>query len=129
MAAQPGLHAGPKPRRPIKLIDIFELLVQLIGFLLCGRPAMRKRGLVHFGSRSQRRRALYQKWTCPLFPVQKNGPAPFSRPGFTLFELILAIGLSSALLALIGTAINLYLVRVDASRSRVEEAQLARTVL
>ena len=42
----------------------------------------------------------------------------------TLFELILAIGLSSALLALIGTAINLYLVRVDASRSRVEEAQL-----
>jgi type II secretory pathway pseudopilin PulG len=51
------------------------------------------------------------------------------RSGFTLFELILAIGLSAALLALIGTAINLYLSRVDASRSRVEEAQLARTVL
>jgi hypothetical protein len=51
------------------------------------------------------------------------------RNGFTLFELILAIGLSAALLALIGTAINLYLMRVDASRSRVEEAQLARTVL
>jgi type II secretory pathway pseudopilin PulG len=51
------------------------------------------------------------------------------RGGFTLFELILAIGLSAVLLALIGTAINLYLTRVDASRARVEEAQLARTVL
>jgi type II secretory pathway pseudopilin PulG len=48
---------------------------------------------------------------------------------FTLFELILAIALSVALLALIGTAINLYLLQVDASRSRIEEAQLARSVL
>ena len=48
------------------------------------------------------------------------------RPGFTLFELILAIALAATLLALIGTAINLYLMRVDADRTRVEEAQLAR---
>lgn len=48
---------------------------------------------------------------------------------FTLFELILAIALSVALLALIGTAINLYLLQVDASRSHIEEAQLARSVL
>ena len=33
------------------------------------------------------------------------------------------------MLALIGTAINLYLLRVDASRTRVEEAQLARSIL
>ena len=33
------------------------------------------------------------------------------------------------LLALIGTAINLYLMQVDASRTRVEEAQLARSIL
>ena len=52
-----------------------------------------------------------------------------NRSGFTLVELILAIALSVTLLALIGTAINLYLVRVDAGRSRVEEAQLARSIL
>ncbi len=51
------------------------------------------------------------------------------RRGFTLFELILAIALSATLLVLVGTAINLYLLRVDASRARVEEAQLARSVL
>jgi type II secretory pathway pseudopilin PulG len=48
---------------------------------------------------------------------------------FTLFELILAIALSATLLGLIGTAINLYLLRVDAGRTRVEEAQLARSIL
>ena len=51
------------------------------------------------------------------------------RAAFTLFELILAIALSAVLLSLIGTAINLYLMRVDADRTRVEEAQLARSVL
>jgi uncharacterized membrane protein YgcG len=51
------------------------------------------------------------------------------RTAFTLFELILAIALSGVLLALIGAAINLYLMRVDASRDRVEEAQLARSIL
>jgi prepilin-type N-terminal cleavage/methylation domain-containing protein len=51
------------------------------------------------------------------------------RCGFTLFELILAVALGATLLALIGTAINLYLMRVDADRTRVEEAQLARSVL
>jgi hypothetical protein len=48
---------------------------------------------------------------------------------FTLFELILAIALSVVLLGLIGTAINLYLTRVSMSRDRVEEAQLARSIL
>jgi hypothetical protein len=51
------------------------------------------------------------------------------RSAFTLFELILAIALSVTLIALIGTAINLYLTRVDASRTEVEEAQLARSIL
>ena len=49
--------------------------------------------------------------------------------GFTLFEVILAIALAAVLLTLIGTAINLYLVQVDSGRTRVEEAQLARSVL
>jgi prepilin-type N-terminal cleavage/methylation domain-containing protein len=52
-----------------------------------------------------------------------------SRAGFTLFELILAVALSAILLTLIGTAINLYLMRIDTDRTRVEEAQLARSVL
>jgi hypothetical protein len=43
--------------------------------------------------------------------------------------VILAIALAAVLLTLIGTAINLYLVQVDAGRTRVEEAQLARSVL
>jgi len=51
------------------------------------------------------------------------------RTGFTLFELILAVALSATLLALIGTAVNLYLVRMDTGRTRVEEAQLARSIL
>jgi hypothetical protein len=51
------------------------------------------------------------------------------RPAFTLFELILAMALSATLLALIGTAVNLYLVRMDSGRTRVEEAQLARSIL
>jgi uncharacterized membrane protein YgcG len=60
--------------------------------------------------------------------ANKLAVAPIRR-AFTLFELILAIALSVALLALIGTAINLYLLRVDVSRTRIEEAQLARSVL
>jgi hypothetical protein len=52
-----------------------------------------------------------------------------SRVAFTLFELILAVALSATLLALIGTAVNLYLVRMDSGRTRVEEAQLARSIL
>src|SRR4051812_48173185 len=63
----------------------------------------------------------------PKGPHRLGGPT--LRHGFTLFEVILAIALSATLLTLIGTAINLYLTRVDASRSRVEEAQLARSVL
>ena len=51
------------------------------------------------------------------------------KSGFTLFEVILAIALAAVLLTLIGTAINLYLVQVDSGRTRVEEAQLARSIL
>ena len=58
-----------------------------------------------------------------------RNPQSSRRPAFTLFELILAIALSATLLVLIGTAINLYLLRVDASRTEVEQSQLARNVL
>ena len=49
--------------------------------------------------------------------------------GFTLLEVVLAIGLSGAVLGLLMMAIDLYLVRVDASRTQVETTQLARTLL
>lgn len=51
------------------------------------------------------------------------------RRGFTLLEVVLAIGLSGAVIALLTTAIDQYLVRVDASRSQTETAQLARTLM
>ncbi len=48
---------------------------------------------------------------------------------FTLLEVVLAIGLAGAILGLLTTAIDLYLVRVDTTRTQVESAQLARTLL
>lgn len=51
------------------------------------------------------------------------------RSGFTLIEVVLAIALASVVMYLLTTAIELYMVRVDSSRTRVESAQLARSVL
>jgi hypothetical protein len=44
-------------------------------------------------------------------------------------EIVLAVALASVVMYLLTTAIELYMVRVDSSRSRVESAQLARTIL
>lgn len=49
--------------------------------------------------------------------------------GFTLIEVVLAIALASVVMYLLTTAIELYMVRVDASRTRVESAQVARVLL
>jgi prepilin-type N-terminal cleavage/methylation domain-containing protein len=51
------------------------------------------------------------------------------RNGFTLMEVVLAIALTAVVVYLLTTAIELYLFCVDASRTRVESAQLARTIL
>jgi hypothetical protein len=48
---------------------------------------------------------------------------------FTLLEVVLAIGLCGAVMVLLTTAIDLYLVRVDTSRTQVESAELARALL
>lgn len=58
-----------------------------------------------------------------------RGPATMRNRGFTLLEVVLAIGLAAAVLGLLTTAIDLYLIRVDTSRTQVETAQLARTLL
>lgn len=59
----------------------------------------------------------------------REGPVVKGRIGFTLLEVVLAIGLCGAVMALLTTAIDLYLVRVDTSRTQVETAQLARALL
>lgn len=51
------------------------------------------------------------------------------RSGFSLIELVLAISLSIALVALLGFAIDQHLVRLDSSRSTIEQAQVARAIL
>ncbi|TWT90146.1 hypothetical protein Mal64_05300 [Pseudobythopirellula maris] len=58
-------------------------------------------------------------------------PSSTSRPpaGFSLIELILAIGLSVVLVSLMAWAIDLHLIRLESSRRSVEEAQLARALM
>lgn len=51
------------------------------------------------------------------------------RPGLTLFELILAIALSSLVLLLLGTAIRLHNRALDTERVTVQQSQLARMLL
>ncbi len=51
-----------------------------------------------------------------------------NRRAFTLIEVVLAVGLSVILLGLLTMAIDLHLIRVDASRSTVEQATLVRGV-
>ena len=51
------------------------------------------------------------------------------RRAFTLMEVVLALALTSVVMYLLMTAVELFMVRVDSSRGRVESAQLARTLL
>lgn len=51
------------------------------------------------------------------------------RCGFTLLEVVLALALSATVMYLLVTALELFMFRVDSSRSRVEAAQVARSVL
>ncbi|MCC7475270.1 MAG: type II secretion system protein [Pirellulales bacterium] len=81
-----------------------------------------------------RRFASREELSSELGEVEKRYDGVFQQAdrgesGFTLFEVIVAIALSAVLLSLIGTAITLYLTRVEADRTRVEEAQLARSIL
>lgn len=52
-----------------------------------------------------------------------------ARAGLTLLELILALALSVLVVVAVSIAINFHLKSLDASRGRVQEAQLARAVL
>jgi type II secretory pathway pseudopilin PulG len=61
--------------------------------------------------------------------VSRDAKHQRSEAGFTLIEVVLAIALCGAVMALLTTAIDLYLLRVDTSRTQVETAQLARVLL
>ncbi|MEQ8210628.1 MAG: hypothetical protein RH917_12430 [Lacipirellulaceae bacterium] len=52
-----------------------------------------------------------------------------TRKGFTLLEIVLALGLAAMLLYLLTMATELTIFRVDRSRARVESAQVARAIL
>lgn len=52
-----------------------------------------------------------------------------SRAGLTLLELILSLALSSILLIGVGMAIDVHMRTLDATRTHVEEAELARVIL
>ena len=65
---------------------------------------------------------------CSVAPIPAREGSS-ARQAFTLIEVVLAIGLSAVVMFLLTTAIELYMVRVDSSRGRVESAQLARAIL
>jgi len=51
------------------------------------------------------------------------------RRGFTLMEIVLSIALMSVVMYLLTTAIEMFMIRIESSRGRVESAQVARTLL
>jgi Tfp pilus assembly protein PilV len=59
-----------------------------------------------------------------------NAARKCSRPGgFTLIEVLLSLGLAALVLVALATAVDVHLRCVDAGRTHVEEAQLARALL
>ncbi len=52
-----------------------------------------------------------------------------SRPGFTLLEVILSLALAALVFVALAMAIDIHLRVADVGRTKVEEAQLARTLL
>ena len=68
-----------------------------------------------------------------LWPVDKillTGHMPQSlRAGFTLLELMLALGLTTVILLAISMAVDIHLRSFDARQKQLEESQLARAIL
>ncbi|MDA1051624.1 MAG: hypothetical protein O3C40_14240 [Planctomycetota bacterium] len=62
-----------------------------------------------------------------MFPACKN--SSIQQVGFTLLELMLALGLTIVILMAISMAVDLHLRSFDSRRQQIEESQLARAVL
>lgn len=58
----------------------------------------------------------------------RNGKAR-SQCGFTLIEVILSIGLATVLIAILASALNLFLIRVSESGDGIRQGQLARSIM
>ena len=56
------------------------------------------------------------------------GPGRSSRSGYTLMELLLALGLSVVVILAIGLAIQIYMVSLTKQQSRIERKQVVRAV-
>lgn len=67
--------------------------------------------------------------TFPTLAVNGQGRDSRTRRGFTLVEIVLALALTSVITYLLMTAVELFLVRIETSRGRVESSQVARTIL
>ena len=65
----------------------------------------------------------------PLRDAEPDLRSGHPQRGFTLLELILALGLTTVLLTIVGMAIHLYLGTVDGCRTGVRQAELARNLL
>ncbi len=59
-----------------------------------------------------------------LKPIEPTCPR-----AFTLLEVVLAISLTSVVIALLMTAVGQFIIHIDSGRTQVETAQLARTLL
>jgi prepilin-type N-terminal cleavage/methylation domain-containing protein len=62
-----------------------------------------------------------------LYQKKDGGDSP--RNGFTLFEVLIALGLMTVVLSLVLFAVNVHLTQLVVNRTEVEEAQLARAIL
>ena len=65
----------------------------------------------------------------PSLEGRGQGRDSSTRRGFTLVEIVLALALTSVITYLLMTAVELFLVRIETSRGRVESSQVARTIL
>ncbi|MEX0818155.1 MAG: prepilin-type N-terminal cleavage/methylation domain-containing protein [Pirellulaceae bacterium] len=61
--------------------------------------------------------------------MAKLASPSLQRQGFTLLELMLALGLTTVILMAISMAVNLHLRSFDTRRKQLEESQLARAIL
>lgn len=64
-----------------------------------------------------------------VFRTKRNRTSAADRSGYTLLELLLALGLSVAVVVAIGMAIQTYLISLTKQQAMIERKQIARSVM